>query len=249
MGNFEILETTRLEGQTEEDVREALKSVRPNSKVENIVWNEKNWVIRLADTPDFLKKKDEDDSSDESSGDEESDSSDEPTDESDNSDHPDNKDKEKSGDPVEKIKGLLKELEGVVGELAGHKDKVDDIHKIVDPEGAGADVPITDGPPEDIGPTPQPMPGGGMGGGMGGPRGPMAPRRPRPGMTPPGRPSTFTKRKTEVAHHSGLDDEGNLLSLTEVGKALEADPEFEEYIVEAIKKDGDSYIAKLVLKG
>jgi hypothetical protein len=273
---FQIITTPREEGQTEEDVISSVKVAHPNSVIEGIRIDNGLWEVRLAskrtskskrqaDFPDgFPGESDSDtevpteDTSDDEPDvkDDKKDDEDKPKDEK--GDKP--KDKEKASDPVAAIEKLIGQIQDQLSELGGkakevtdkakeHSDKVDEIHKLVDPD---AEVKIDGVPPvdgvDDVGPTP----------GHPGPGAPPVPPRPslpgskldgrKPPFIPGGGVSTFTKRRTEIVNHPGVDESGNRISIRQAAEELEADSEYTDYAIASIREDNGRYIAKLQLK-
>jgi hypothetical protein len=281
MASFRILSAEKKAGETLEQVEQLLAQAYPDWRIENIVEVDGEWQARLVqdrisksqrqvvagDPPPFLKKKDEadDDSSDSSDSDssDDSDSDDSEDDEmdSDKEDKSDSSDKKEKGktDPVAEVKKIMDELQGLLSDLGGkaqemqdaHDDKAQKLKDIADTVGDDGGMP--EGVPSHDGPVPP----GAVGPHPGGP--PMAPPPSdippvprRPGvpsgrMPVPGRPSAFaSERRTEIAYHSGLDHAGQPITIEAARHQLESDPDFKEYQVVDIRQGNDGrYVAKL----
>lgn len=241
-------------------IRQSLASARPDKRVEAIKDEGDHWLVRLvaADTPPFLKKDDEEteEAPKDAPKDETSD------DESDDKPKEEGEDKEKSkddgeGDALGKLKNLVSEIQSLFDELvnssgevtqkADEKDKaLQDAHETIKqhlPDGDSAPAsledigPVPGGPPVDApgapaAPKSAPVPGG---------------KKKRPGMAPGG-VSTFTHRRTFVATHEGVDENGERISMVAAAAQLEADPQFENYEVVGIKEEDGKYVAKLELR-
>lgn len=241
-------------------IRQSLASARPDKRVEAIKDEGDHWLVRLvaADAPPFVKKDEEteeapkDAPKDEASDD---DGEDKPKEEGDG----ESKDKgdDGEGDALGKLKNLVSEIQSLFDELvnssgevtqkADEKDKaLQDAHETIKQHlpGDGAPVPGA----EDIGPVPGGPP-------VDGPAAPAAPKaapvpggkKKRPGMAPGG-VSTFTHRRTFVATHEGVDENGERISMVAAAAQLEADPQFENYEVVGIKEEDGKYVAKLELR-
>jgi hypothetical protein len=276
--SYQIITAPYEEGQTEEQVFASVASANPNSVIEGIRVENGIWEVRLASKRVSKSKRTADfpddfpgDAKPDSDADAEDDVPDEaepPKDDSedkndekpskDKEDKP--KDKEKSDDPVGQIEKLITQVQDLLGELGGkakevtdkakeHSDKVDEIHKLVDPD---ADVKIDgvdDMPPvpgiSDVGPTP---------GGGGAPVPPKphlpgaGPDHRKPPFLPGGGVSTFTKRRTEIVTHPGVDESGTRITIRQAAAELEADEEYTDYAIASIREDNGKYIAKLQLK-
>jgi hypothetical protein len=246
----------------ENAVREALAKLRPDRTIENIVdKGDDGWLIRLADLPPFLQDKDK---SVDPDGDGDDDSSpatdtddDAGSDKSDKSDKSDSKGDKPKGDVASELKDLIGQLQDVlkqvtdkatdaVSEVEDHRDKLDKAKDALGDEGGDGPLPpgLDDGPlPPDVGPTPGKAPAGP----------PMPPKRPgvpSGGAPRPGVPNAFSKRRTEIVRHAGVDEKtGNSLTLLEAANALESDPEWGEYKIVGMTENSDgSFSAKLRLR-
>lgn len=261
---FEIVSAKKSNLPDEAKVRSALAQTRPNFVIENIEDKGDEWLVRLrtADVPPFLKKKDEDAGSDSSDSgasvdgdagvsDDDADSSGDDTgDDSSSDDSGDSKNKKH--DPVKEVERIIGDLQNLLGELGGktkelqdaHQEKEDKLKDIADTVGPGDVAPPL---PADIGPTPTPSaPAAGPGGA---PRPPRRPGVPSGGAPRPGLPTAFTKRRTEVVNHPGVDDKGQRITLLAAASALESDPEWSDYEVAGMTVNADgTFAAKLKLR-
>lgn len=255
MVTYEIL--TASKEHDEDAVRAGLASERPDFRIEAIVDAGNEWSIRLVkdadsdddddDKPAFLKEKKEDG--------EEGETKSEKSDDSEESDGEKSEkgESKEDGSSVDKLKGLMDQLQQTVKEVVDHatqvadeaqskQDKMEEIHDSVkehvnDGEGKGEGLEDLPAPPvpadaeslEDV-PAPGATPAG-----PGAPKAPRAPKRPgmptgkpparRPGVPGGGIP-TFTN--VEVANHPGVDAEGNKMSFSQVLAALETQVEEDE---------------------
>jgi hypothetical protein len=263
---YEIVSAKKSKLTDEDKVRSALAQTRPNFVIENIEDRGDEWLVRLrtADVPPFLKKKDEDagsdssdsgisDDSDAGVSDDDSDSSgDDTDDDSSSGDSSDSKDKKH--DPVKEVERIIGDLQGLLGELGGktkelqdaHQEKEDKLKDIADTVGGPGDE-VAPPLPADIGPTPTPKaPPAGPGGAL---RPPRRPGVPSGGAPRPGLPTAFTKRRTEVVNHPGVDDKGQRITLLAAASALESDPEWSDYEVAGMTVNADgTFAAKLKLR-
>lgn len=271
MALYEIV--TASKEHDEAAIRAGLASERPGASIERIAWTGtpgEEWSIYLKQGDDdspFPPKKDE---SDDSGDKPKSDDSDEKKDsDDDDGEKSEKKDGDKGKATVEKLRGLMDDLqktmqevvqnaEDVAAEADSKQQKMEEIHdsvkEHVNGDGDGA-------PKGDLGDMPDaPIPSDAAGlddlGLDGPPKPPAAPGPPkRPGV-PSGKPKPPTKQPgvptfthTEVARHPGVDDEGNRLSLSQVVAAIENQDDMAEYEVVGLValRDG-SYSAKLVKK-
>lgn len=241
-------------------IRQSLAAARPDKRVEAIKDEGDHWLVRLvaADAPPFVKKE-EDASSDDAPKDE-----DEPKDEAKDDDADDDKEEgedkgdskdDGEGDALGKLKTLVQEIQGLFDELvnssgevtqkADEKDKaLQDAHETIKQHLPGDSAPGA----EEIGP----VPGGPELEGLDGPKPPKAApvpggKKKRPGLAPGG-VSTFTHRRTFVATHEGVDENGERISMVAAAAQLESDPQFENYEVVGIKEEDGKYVAKLELR-
>lgn len=269
MATFRIITATKKASDTVDTVEALLAEAYPDWRVENLVEENGEWkarIVQAAEPPAFLKEKKDESSdsaeSDDSSDSESDESGDESEDESDSEDEGDSKGKsdKKKGDPVAEVKKIMDELQGLLSDLGGktqelqdaHQEKADKLKDISDTVGDDGGMPAPDGPPrglgpdaemspDEIGPTPK--------------AGPIPPVPKRPGVPSggapvPGRPSAFSgrKRNTEIATHPGVDREGKRISLTAAMAELEADPQFKDYVVVQTREENGRYVAKLKLR-
>lgn len=258
---YEIVTAPKSDVPTEEKLREALAQHKAGFTVENIDSDETTWTVRLAETPDFLKKKDdaddapsESDESTEPDGDEETDDTDDDGDgDSDGGDDKGEKGDKKKGDPVAEVKAVIDQLTTLFTDLGGkvqdlqtaHDEKAQKLKDIGDTVGGeGGPGGGLEGGPEglgDVGPVP------------GGPKPPMPSGKGLDGRKPgvPGPPGgglpAFTNY--QVATHPGVDDKGEKISLTAAAVEMESDPEFVNYEVVGMTENADgTFSAKLKLK-
>lgn len=261
---IEIVAATKEKLVDETAVRTALAKMRPNHDIESIVdKGVAGWIVRLADKPPFLQDKDDDAAPEGSPEEEATETPDEEKaeDSPDGDKKPGDKGDKPKGDVASELKDLMSQLQDVikqvtdkagdaVSEVEDHRDKLDKAKDALGDEG-GLPPDLDGAPPMpgDVGPTPgkPPMPGGISPGGP-----PMPPRR--PGM-PTGKrpiqtsPSVFTKRRTEIVTHAGIDDTGSALTLLEAANALESDGEWSEYKIVGMTENADgSFSAKLRLR-
>jgi hypothetical protein len=260
---IEIIKAPKSEHKTEEALRQALATARPEQRIEAIRSIGQEWFIRLADDdddsddkPDFLKGKGDDDAE---KGEEKPDG--------------DSEDKgEELGESVEDAKqDLVKELNDVIQqatqvlEQMGEKaqevaddakekdDKIKEIHDTVKdhvaPGGEGLPpegLPPEGMPPADVGPVPGGPPPGGRPAPRGAPRPPAQKKRP---IGPPSGVSAFGGRRTEIVTHSGTDENGTRISLLAAANALAEDPDFAGYELVGMTANADgTYSAKLKLQ-
>jgi hypothetical protein len=217
------------------------------------------------ESKDAPKAEESDDSDDDDDDDDEA-KSEEKSDDDDGEEKGDDKEMSQE-DALGRLKSLVGEIQGLFDELGGKAEevasdadekqkKLDEAHKVLSPDaspGGEGPVPGMGGGPE--APESLPAPGGkppvGPGGAgpaavgpAAGPRQRKTPRRPAPMA-----PSAFSnlRRRTEIANHPGVDENGNRITLTAAASALEAEM-FKDYEVVSIKHDGDNIVAKLVLK-
>lgn len=244
----------------EDAVRVALSKMRPNKTIETITdKGENGWVIRLADKPPFLQ-----DSEEESPDEEATESPDEEKTEDkaegDDGDKPKG-DKKDGGDPVKEVKGIIDQLNTLLGDLGGktqelqdsHQEKQDKLDEISDTVGDGGGLPglKDEAPlPPDVGPTPGGPPGAGLPPAGGPPRPPARPGVPSGKRPLPTGPSAFSKRRTEIVRHAGVDEKtGDPVSLLEAANALETDAEWSDYKIVGMTENQDgSFSAKLRLR-
>lgn len=270
MATYEIVTASKADAQTEELLRAALATHKPDYTIEQISSTGDFWEVRLVTGADDEKKPpflDDADDSDDNSDDDTSDSKDEADDSKDDdgdsdSDKKDKKDKG-SDDPVAEVKNVIQQLTDLFTDLGGkvedlqaaHDEKADKLKDISDtvgdavgkPDGLGDLPPGGPGLPpglEDdpalVGPTP--------GKPAGPPRPPMpaGPTRRKPGVPGGGLP-TFTN--VQVAKHPGVDSDGKRISLLAAANELANEPEFAEYEVIGMVENSDgTYSAKLKRK-
>lgn len=243
----------------EDAVRVALGKMRPNKTIETITdKGENGWVIRLADKPPFLQDKEEE-SPDEEATESPDEEKAEDKAEGDSGDSKSKGDK-KDGDPVKEVKGIIDQLNQLLGDLGGktqelqdsHQEKQDKLDEISDTVGDGEkgglpglkdEAPL----PPDVGPTPGGPPGAAPGGP---PRPPARPGIPSGKRPIPAGPSAFSKRRTEIVRHAGVDEKtGDPVSLLEAATALETDSEWADYKIVGMTENSDgSFSAKLRLR-
>jgi len=169
-------------------------------------------------------------------------------------------------DLIDQATQLFTDLGGKAEELAADAqakdDKINDINDSIQEHvksdgGEGAGLPGLEGPggPGAGGP-PAPMPGN-IGPTPGGGKKPAGPPK-RPGVpsgkaaprgVPGGGIPTFTKRKTEVIRHPGVNPQGEAISILAAVEEIKTDAAFEAYEVTGFTTNPDgTYSAKLTLK-
>ncbi len=191
-------------------------------------------------------------------------------------DSDDDSDSDDEGDLEDAKKDLVKELNDVIqmaqktlddlgskaqevaDDASAKDDKIKEIADTVNDLGAGPEAELGGLPGEGLGDAP-PMPGGpGAPGpvapGRGAPKRPGAPmaapsrKRPPGGVRPPGAPSTFSKRDTEIVTHSGRNHLGTPITIVAAATELENSSEFSDYEVVSMTTNADgTFSAKLRL--
>jgi hypothetical protein len=254
---FEIVTTAKKNLKDEDAVRERLAKDRPGMRIEAIVDRGSSWWVRLAEGPPFPPKDEEAPSEDapkdlEEATDEKSDDSDDDEKSDDDDKKGEDKKDDGEGDALGKLKELVGEMQSLFDELVNKggeiaedakakSDKIKEIHDTVKDD-------VSDSPAE-VGP----VPGGGPVPPMDGPPVPQGPkpakgldkRKKLPGG---GGLSTFTNRRTFIATHDGVDNDGKRISMTAAARELEENEEWSAYEVVNIKAEGDKYVAKLQLR-